>query len=277
VIDLHLHTTASDGRCTPSELVERCLAAGLRVIAVTDHDTIAAGEEVERAATDRGIHAVSGIEITAIDGGVDQHILGYFLDRTNSGLSRFLARQRLTRIARVEAIAERLASLGVPVDVAALVEEARTRSGRSIGRPQVARAMVRAGHVPDVQTAFDLWLGQGLPGFVPRSGASPEEVVSIIHEAGGLASMAHPGRSISEGRLGALCEAGLDAVEAFHPDHDAARVQHYVQFARVRGLLLTGGSDFHGEPTHGRTPGSVTLPRVEWERLFEARARHVDR
>ncbi len=277
MVDLHLHTTASDGRLTPVELVEAVAAAGLRVMAVTDHDTTASVAEVQASAATRGIEAVSGIEITAVDAGRDVHVLGYFLDPTHAGLSGFLARQREARVARVHAIGERLAALGVPVDHEPLLEDARHQTGQSIGRPHIARAMVAAGHVADTREAFDRWLGQGLPAFVPRQGAGTEQVIAVIHDAGGLASIAHPGKSISDERLHVVRDHGVDALEAFHPDHDAALVAHYVDVARTLGLLMTGGSDFHGDPAHGMRPGTVTLPAAEWERLGAARRRHVQR
>jgi hypothetical protein len=268
-VDLHLHTTASDGRCTPRELVDQAAAAGVTVLAATDHDTTAGVAEVVAAARELGIQAISGIEITAIENGADLHVLGYFVDPDNESLASFLAAQRAARIARVEAMAERLAALGLPVHIGPLVEEASVESGRSIGRPQIARAMVAAGHVRDTREAFDRWLGRGLPAFVPRAGASARAVIDVIHRAGGLASLAHPGKTGEDPRIASLRDAGLDAIEAFHPDHDAVRVDRYVRLAADLDLLLTGGSDFHGDPAHGLTPGSVTLPVEHWHRLAE--------
>lgn len=270
MIDLHLHTTASDGRCTPTELVERAAQAALTVLAVTDHDTTAAIDEVQELAAGRGIEAISGIEITALDDGRDLHVLGYFLDPRNEALDRFLAAQRAARLARAEAIGARLAALGMPVDLGPLFARAAADSRRSIGRPLVARAMVEAGYVADTQEAFDRWLGAGCPAFVPRSGAPPDVVVAIIHDAGGLASLAHPGKLRREPSVAPLAEAGLDAIEVFHPDHDAALVDRYLAVAREFGLLVTGGSDFHGDPAHGLDPGSVTLPASDFERLRRA-------
>ncbi|OFW02453.1 MAG: hypothetical protein A3I61_13290 [Acidobacteria bacterium RIFCSPLOWO2_02_FULL_68_18] len=266
-MDLHLHTTASDGRCTPREVVERASRAGLTVIAITDHDTTAAVDEVRRLAPEHGIEAVSGIEITAIESGRDIHILGYFLDPRHEGLGRFLAAQRRARLARLEAIGERLAALGMPVNLQPIVEHAAADSRRSFGRPLVARAMIDAGYVVDTREAFDRWLGADCPAFVPRAGAVPEAVIEIIHDAGGLASLAHPGKLRVEPRVGPLKDAGLDAIEAFHPDHDALLVEKYILVARERRLLVTGGSDFHGDPAHGLEPGSVTMPAAEFDRL----------
>jgi predicted metal-dependent phosphoesterase TrpH len=273
VIDLHLHTTASDGRCTPLELVDRAAEAGVTVMAVTDHDTTAAVADVKAAAHARGIVAISGIEITAVESGRDVHILGYFLDPHHPQLAGFLARQREQRVSRVKATGDRLAELGVPIDVVPIVTRAREDGGRSIGRPQVARAMVAAGHVADTQEAFDRWLAEGRPGFVPRAGVPPEEVMAILHRAGGLASLAHPGQTAVDSRIAAYCVAGLDAIEAYHPDHDAATTARYLSLASRFSVLTTGGSDFHGDPGHGFEPGSVTLPEDAWLRLRAAAPR----
>ena len=271
LVDLHLHTTASDGRCTPEELVQHAARAGVGVMAVTDHDTTAAIAEVRATAVLHGIQTVTGIEITAVHDQRDVHVLGYCLDPGHDGLASFLVTQRTARVERVRAIGARLAALGVPIAVEPLVQHARAVNGRSIGRPQVARAMVEAGHVANLQEAFDRWLGHGRPGFVPREGASPAAVIDVIHGAGGLASLAHPGKLGLESQVASLAEGGLDAVEVFHPDHDEVLVDHYRALARQLGLLMTGGSDYHGDPAHGRQPGSVSLPVAEFERLRAAR------
>jgi predicted metal-dependent phosphoesterase TrpH len=268
LIDLHLHTTASDGRCTPDELVARAARAGLTAMAVTDHDTTAAGEEVRRLAAARGIETIAGIEITAVDQGRDVHVLGYFLDGRDEALGRFLSEQRAERVSRAHRIGERLAALGMPIDLGPIV--ARAAGSASVGRPLIARALVEAGYAADTREVFDRWLGDGCDAFVPRSGASPEAVVTIIHRAGGLASLAHPGNLRRELPLGPLADAGLDAIEVFHPDHDRAQVDRYLGLARELGLLVTGGSDFHGDSAHGLEPGSVTLPAAEFERLRRA-------
>ena len=272
MVDLHLHTTASDGRCTPAELFERAAAAGVTAMAVTDHDTTAAVAEVQALAQARGIEAISGIEITAVEADRDVHILGYFIDQDNAQLAAFLSRQRAQRIARVEAVCERLAQLGMPLDMHAVLAQAR-ESGRSIGRPQIARAMVAAGHVADTREAFDKWLATGRPAFVPRPGAPPEEVISIVRGAGGLTSLAHPGQTAIDGRIPVYCLAGLNAIEVYHPDHDTASTERYRQLASRLMVLITGGSDFHGDPSHGLAPGSVTLPADAWLR-FRAAAGH---
>jgi predicted metal-dependent phosphoesterase TrpH len=277
LVDLHLHTTASDGRCTPAELVARAAAAGVTVMAATDHDTTAGIADVRAHAERRGILAVPGIEITAVEDGRDVHMLGYFFEPANPALDEFLAVQRATRVARISAIAERLASLGMPIDVGPLLADAARQKGQSIGRPKVARAMIDAGYVADTREAFDIWLGRGGPAFVERAGPTPEDVISILHRAGGLVSLAHPGRSDMDVRLPALRDAGLDAIEVYHSDHDAIAVARYERVARDLGVLVSGGSDFHGDPAHGMEPGGSTLPVREWERLYAERHRHAAR
>jgi len=270
VIDLHLHTTASDGRCTPAELVDRAAAAGVTVMAVTDHDTTAASAESRALARARGVEAIAGIEITAVEEGRDVHVLGYFIDPDNPALARFLVRQREQRVTRVEAVGERLAALGVPVDIALALARARSEPGWSIGRPEIARALVAAGHAADINDAFDRFIAAGRPAFVPRAGAPPETVFAVVHDAGGLAALAHPGQTDLDARIEMWSRAGLDAIEAYHSDHDALATGRYLHLASRLGLLVTGGSDFHGDPGHGREPGSVTLPVEAWVRLRAA-------
>jgi hypothetical protein len=163
----------------------------------------------------------------------------------------------------------------MPVDLRSAFALVGHQSGRSIGRPQVARAMVDAGHVASTREAFDRWLGRDLPAFVPRSGPSPETVIAMIHRAGGLASLAHPGRTLIDERVPALRDAGLDALEAHHSDHDAATADRYGRMADGLGLLITGGSDYHGDPLHGVSIGGSTLPFGAWQRLHAARHRHA--
>ena len=241
-------------------------------MAVTDHDTVASCREVAEAARKRGIEAITGIEITAVEAGWDVHMLGYFLDIDDPGLRAFLAGQRQTRIKRVERIAQRLGELGLAVDVAQLLIKA-TR-GRSIGRPQVADAMVAGGHVTSRRDAFDRWLGAGRPAYIEREGAPPESVIEIVLAAKGVLSLAHPGRTgLADERLSQLVAAGLDALEVYHSDHDADTVSRYAALADRLGALRSGGSDFHGDPASPLTVGSVSLPLEHWDRLRTAQRR----
>jgi predicted metal-dependent phosphoesterase TrpH len=269
MIDLHRHTTASDGRSRPSDLVDEAANAGLTTIAVTDHDTLAGLPEAEAAARQRGIACLPGIEITAVHAGRDVHILAYFVSPASDELGGFLERQRADRRRRLFEMAERLERAGVPVDQEGLRRRA-TGAGRSAGRPMLADALVRAGHVSSISEAFERYLGQGRPGFVAREGATPSEVIALVSRAGGLTSLAHPGKLRSDDLIPGMVEAGLPAIEVNHPDHDEIDVRRYRQMATTFGLLVTGGSDYHG-PGSGRTAGlgHVTLAQADFERLAE--------
>jgi len=269
LIDLHLHTTASDGRLPPAQLVARVAAAGITTMSVTDHDTVAALAEVGAEAAARGIRLVPGIEITSVAEERDVHLLGYFFDPASTALLAFLEGQRAQRVSRVREIGARLAGLNMPIDVEALVTTAAQRPGTSVGRPQIARALVAAGHVASVAEAFERWLANGLPAFVPRTGPSPATVVAAIHAAGGIASFAHPAVTRRDALIGPLAESGLDAIEVYHSDHLPEDVQQYRGLAQRLGLLVSGGSDFHGEDpqtpversrARRSTLGAVMLP-----------------
>jgi predicted metal-dependent phosphoesterase TrpH len=268
VIDLHLHTTASDGRSSPEQLVRAALEAGLTTIAVTDHDTTASVSAVMTVAAEVNLQTVAGIEITAVHGGRDVHMLGYFLDPHATELAEFLARQREDRRRRVMTMLESLERLGLSVDATAIRERASGETGRAIGRPLVAEALMRAGHVRSIAEAFDRFLAEGRPAYVVRRGAPPQQVVALVAGAGGLTSLAHPGKLRRDEIIPELVEAGLAALEVHHPDHDPLDVNRYRRMAETYGLLVTGGSDYHG-PGSGRTAGlgRVTLPREDFDRL----------
>ena len=241
-------------------------AAGLSLFSITDHDTPAGAEAAAAAARDAGLELVPGIEISAVADARDVHVLGYFIDVGSPRLRRFLRDQRQERLRRVHEISARLTALGVPVDVAPIAADAAR--GRSVGRPQIAAALLAAGHVTTRDEAFDRFLASGGPAFVPRRGARPEAVIGIIHEAGGLASLAHPGVTRRDDLIPALAGAGLDALEARHSDHDAATETRYRTLARELGLAVTGGSDFHGDSGHRiGVLGRVTLPAEDFAAL----------
>jgi predicted metal-dependent phosphoesterase TrpH len=278
MIDLHLHTNASDGRCSPRQLVARAVDARLSVISVVDHDTFAAQVEVARLASDAGLRAVPGIEITAVWKGLDVHVLAYCVDPARGDLERFLERQREDRLRRVNAMLDRLYALGLPVDFAQVVVPVGNRTPHAIGRPQVARALVRAGHATDTREAFDRYLADGQPAFVPRIGATPAEVVRLVVAAGGIASLAHPGLLGRDELIPDLVAAGMQAIEVYHPDHSPETVARYHAVAERYSLVPTGGSDYHAEETHGASLGHVTVPPADFERLetmARERRRHV--
>ena len=267
MIDLHLHTTASDGLLEPAALVERAARAGLTIIAVTDHDTVSGIAEARAAGTRHGLDVVAGIEITAVEHGCDVHILGYFIDAESAPLAEFLTTQRVDRVRRVREIGARLASLGYPVDVESLLESAG-RGSRSIGRPAIADALVTAGHTADRNDAFARLLGRGQPAFVPRAGVAGATVVRVIHDAGGVASLAHPGLGPDDSLIEPLAAAGLDAIEVWHCDHTPEQRAHYFALAERLGLARSGGSDFHGDAVHRSCRlGGIDVPRAEFDRL----------
>jgi predicted metal-dependent phosphoesterase TrpH len=268
VIDLHTHTTASDGRCSPADLVARASAAGVNVLAVTDHDTVAGCDAVAAACAAATIEFVTGIEITAVREAADVHVLGYFFDRESPALLEFLAEQRRRRLDRVRQIVERLAALGKPLDVDAILKPAAADPSRSAGRPWIARALVTAGYVATTNMAFELYLARGKPAFVPRLAAPPAEVFDRIHQAGGIASLAHPGLNHRDEWIPEFAASGLDALEAYHTEHDPYTVAQYRSMAERLKLAVSGGSDFHGDESHGAPrPGTVSLPREDYDAL----------
>ena len=263
MIDLHLHTSASDGKLAPPELVARAAAAGLSTISVTDHDTTGGLAGARVAVVAHGIRLIEGIEITAVEDGRDTHVLGYFFDPSNDGLRSFLERQRADRIRRISEMSERLAALGVPIDPEPLIARG-LEEGRSVGRPHVAAALVERGYVQSWDEAFDRYLEKGRPAFVPRRGASAADVIRVIHDAGGVASLAHPGLSRIDALIPALASAGLDALEVSHSQHDPETEARYRTMAAELSLATTAGSDFHGDAIHSPCAlGRITMTADE--------------
>lgn len=272
MIDLHLHTTASDGTCGVQELVDRARDVGIRTMSVTDHDTIASVGEAARAAAAYGMDVIPGIEITAVQGGRDVHVLGYFIPEDAPGLQDMLVTQRGHRVERAKEIVARLESLGVPIDVAPLIEGAATSGGKALARPQIARALIAAGHVGSVAEAFDRYLSETGPAYVPHRGASPADVVRLVAAAGGLSSLAHPGQLKRDDLIPSLVDAGLGAIEAFHSSHDADTQAHYVALAERYGLGISGGSDYHGDGARRSEFFGVTNLPVQYFQDLLARA-----
>lgn len=273
MIDLHTHTTASDGRCTPSELVARASAAGVTVLGVTDHDTVAGVAAAAAACRTAGIEFVPGIEITAVRDTADVHVLGYFVDAASPALQNFLAEQRRRRVSRVREMIQRLAGLGIHLDADAILKPGIDDPSKAVGRPWIASALVAGGHVATKNDAFDRFLSRGRPAYVPRTGASPDDVIARIHDARGLASIAHPALIGRDEWLHDFADADVDALEVFHPDHDPDATARYMALATRLGLAVTGGSDYHADESHGATaPGSVSLPREHYDRLVRLKA-----
>jgi predicted metal-dependent phosphoesterase TrpH len=272
LIDLHTHTTASDGRCSPAELVRRAAAAGVHVLGVTDHDTLAGCDAAAEACIATRLAFVPGIEITAVTSDRDVHVLGYFIDPRSPSLLDFLEEMRRGRVERLRLTVDRLRRLGIRLDADAILQPAVDDPARAVGRPWIARALVQDGHVRDVNEAFDRWLARGRPAFVPRSGVRPEEVFARIHAAGGVASLAHPALNACDKMISGFATSGLDAIEAYHPEHDGPTTVRYLSLAAQLGLGISGGSDYHGDSAHGSSaPGSVSLPPEHYDRLLALR------
>ncbi len=275
-----MHTTASDGRCAPADLVARVQAAGLTTFAITDHDTVAALPEARGLAADRGLTFVPGIEITAVSDGRDVHVLGYWCDASDADLLAFLVEQRARRVARVERIAQALARAGAPIDVVPLLDDAAARPGAAVGpalgwRGRSCMPVTRR----RCRTPSTACSAEGRPAYVPRSGVAPEEVFDIVHRAAGVASLAHPGVTRRDDLLPRWARGGADALEAFHSDQDADDEARYLDAAAQLGLVVSGGSDFHGDESAAsrrtrRALGGVTLPAAHFARL---RAAHAER
>jgi predicted metal-dependent phosphoesterase TrpH len=250
--DLHSHTLCSDGELSPEALVRRAAGAGVTHLAITDHDGVAGVDEASRAGAVMGVEIVAGIEVTAQLHGRECHVLGHFLDLTRPGLAAWCVARKDERQDRLRAMAAKLTAGGVHIDFDALVREA---GDATLGRPHLARALVSGGYAHSVADAFSRFLGVGGPGYVDRPRPEATEVIALLREAGGTSSLAHPGlNKVSRAELRQLADAGLDAVEADHPDHPPSQAGDIARWAKDVGIQVTGGSDFHGART-----GSVEL------------------
>jgi hypothetical protein len=255
-VDLHSHSTVSDGLDSPAELVGRMADAGLDVLALTDHDTLQGLPEARAEAMRRGMRLLSGAEISAEWGGQDDiHILALFVDEGNAEFHAQLERRQEERRSRGERMAARLIEHGFPLDLDAI----RADVGDGVwGRPHLARALVRAGHASSNDDAFDRFLGREHPWYVGYEKWKAEEVIDAVHRAGGVTSLAH---SVwyreSDALIRALAARGLDALEIQHPDHTPDMEKILERLAGELGLAATAGSDFHGSPDGRKRPGGV--------------------
>ena len=268
-VDLHTHTTASDGTLAPRDLVLEAVRRGVRVLAVTDHDSTGGlAEAAEEARRHPPLEIVPGLEINCDVEGAEVHVLGYFVDHEAPWFQAFLAEQRAERVARIHRIAERLAALGMPIDPAEVF--ALVREG-SAGRPHVAQVMVRRGYVKSVREAFDRFLKAGGPASPPRRRLAPVEAVAVIRKAGGVPVLAHPGLAGRDELIPGLVAAGLQGIETYYAEHSALQTQAYLDLCRRLGLVATGGSDYHG-PQSGRA-NPIGSPAVPWGAWVELRKR----
>jgi predicted metal-dependent phosphoesterase TrpH len=270
-IDLHSHSTASDGQFPVPEVARQAAAAGVAVWALTDHDSVAGLRDGAEAAASHGLRFVPGIELSVqLDRTREVHILGHFVDPESAALRHFedlLAEKRRIRMGEV---VHKLAGLGVAV---APEDIERFSGGKTLGRPHIARALVECGAVASVKEAFDRYLGDGRPAYVGRYRLSPEEAIALVRGAGGTATVAHPGMSkVERYDLERMKAVGLAGVETFHPDQNPSVREKYAKIARELDLVPTAGSDYHGpEVSPGRRLGMVTMAQDELARLEERR------
>ena len=272
-IDLHLHTTASDGTLTPKQLIEQISKTSLRIIAITDHDaTIGSDHAIQAASTHKQLTVIPGIELGTATDDSELHILGYFIDSTNIKLQSTLEQFRTERIQSARATVDRLAAINRPVSWQRVLELA----GGSIGRPHIARAMIEAGHVETIAEAFDRFIGEKGIARVPRPKLHPIDALKIIHSAGGIAAIAHP-RTVNHlsNIVKQLVDAGLAGIEVYAEKYRGDRLDTYLDIATRYDLVTCGGTDYHGLGIKNEsTPGTNGPPSYTASKLL---ARAIDK
>jgi predicted metal-dependent phosphoesterase TrpH len=269
VVDLHLHSTASDGTRPPSAVVESARHAGVSAIALTDHDTMEGVAEATDAGRALGVRVVPGVELSAYEGAVEVHLLGLHIERLED-MQRELEVFRQARYERAELMVQRLNAIGVRItfeDVLAVASEA------ALGRPHVARALVENGWAMDLRDAFDRYLGQGRPAFLEKRRIRIDDAIALVHATGGIAILAHPGGSGTRERIEALVRQGLDGVEVLHPSHGAEDRARLLALVEHFGVLPSGGSDSHGTTDAARIVGAMSVPAAWLARQDEHVAR----
>lgn len=266
-IEMHAHTTVSDGKLEPEELVALAGSKGLEALVITDHDSVAAHtEELRRQGEGLGVTLIGGVEASARTPFDDVHLLGIGIDPEAAVLTALVERVRLARIARAREVVEKLSTLGAPLSW----DRVEALAGEVVTRPHIAQALVDAGHVAEFREAFDRYLAQGAAAHVPLRAVSASEWILAIHGAGGLTFLAHPGDWTAHRTIRHLVEIGLDGFEVWHPSHDDTLVEYYRNLADNFGLLASGGSDFHGRSeAEFERFGEMGPLRRRWERIAE--------
>lgn len=274
-VDLHLHSTVSDGRLSPAELVALAHRNGVRRMALTDHDATNGQAEAMAAGARLGVEVIPGIELSTDIPGTEVHLLGLFLDHEQPGFQRTLTDFREARFNRAAGMVRKLGEMGLPISWERVQEIA---GGGAVGRPHVAQALLEAGYVESMPEAFDRYIGRTGPAYVERAKLTPPEAVALVHSVNGLAVLAHPfeTKGVFE-IIPELARAGLDGVECYYQGYGPEQVRQLVEAARSLGLVPTGGSDYHGFPMSGMTeatnePGSVEIPPTCVDELLERRA-----
>lgn len=255
--DLHTHTAHSDGTRSAQEVIDVALGHGIDIVAISDHDNLAAYFEIKSYADDKGVTLIPAAELSAEHQGVDIHVLAYAVDPLDERLNDRLTKFREHRLTRGHRMCERLIAAGYPISTERVLELC---AGGAMGRPHVARALIEAGHVSSMKEAFEQLLRPGRPGYVPKPRFSIREVVDLVHAAGGLTSVAHPSLYPNHRMLVAeVLDLGVDGIEVFHPEVDPESRRFYVALAAERGLMITGGSDDHGTAKVKETLGTVKI------------------
>jgi len=269
--DLHTHTTCSDGRRTPDELVQQAGERGLQVLSVTDHDTVEGLPPAQQKAESLGMFLLPGIELSVTLDGDELHLLAYGITPDHVGLEKHLQRMQEARRDRAWEMVRRLRKRGLEIEDDRLRDE--IASTHAVGRPHVAEALVRAGHVKTVREAFERYLGEEKPGYVAKPAFAAGQALDLVHDAGGIGVLAHPGHWTSSTQIRRLVDAGLDGLETVHPSHDASLRGYYERLARGYDLIPTGGSDYHGRTeAEEEAFGTMGMTREEWERFRAALA-----
>lgn len=258
-VDLHMHSTASDGSRAPGDVVRAAKHIGLSAIALTDHDTLDGLAEAEATGAELGVRIVRGIELSAVEGEVETHILGLHLSDTRD-LEASLVDLREMRRTRAQRIVAKLNDLGVRIDFDSVLDQS---GGGAIGRPHVARAMIAEGWAVDFRDAFERYLGNGRPAYVGKDRLAVVDAIELIHRAGGLAVLAHPASGGTRERIEAFVREGIDGVEVRHPSHSSEDINRLGALVEHFSLVPSGGSDWHGATEGARTLGMMKVP-PEW-------------
>lgn len=269
-IDLHLHTTASDGTYTPIQMVEEAKRIGLSAIAITDHDTMEGVEPAVKRGDELGLEVVPGIELNTDYKDREVHVLGYYPDVNCSEFQETLKELQIARVNRVKKIVEKLNELGYTISF----ERVGKIAGKgAMGRPHIAQALLEAGYASDWSEAFDKYIGKDSPAYVPRTKLTPNDAVQLILEVGGIPILAHPGLNNLDEIIPELIATGLRGIEVYHFEHTEEEKEHYRKIAEENHLIITGGSDCHGPgKKSGVRLGEIKLPYKLLEDLKNAKA-----
>lgn len=265
-VDLQVHSTASDGTATPSEVVAAAKEAGLAAIAITDHDTLGGLAEAKAAGLKHHVRVVSGVELSTHDEDEELHLLGLHI-AIPEAIESALKALRDQRVDRAGQIVATLNRHGIPLRMEAVLDEA---AGAAVGRPHIARAMVAAGYAGDFREVFDKWIGFGQPAYMPRDRFEIADGIALIQRAGGLAAWAHPSQLATRARVRRLSGYGLDGIEVLHPSHPPYLAQKIFDLTRGFDLLPSGGSDWHGVTEGPRRLGAQSVP-LAWLHAQDAR------